>query len=191
MSEVFFISDTHFGHKNIIQFEPMHRPFKTIGEHDAELIRRWNSVVTPKDMVYHLGDFAFSKKALEYAAQLNGKKILIMGNHDCYCAEDYLKYFHRLFGMIFYKECILSHIPVHPHDLGSRWFLNVHGHLHANNVMKKKEITFYKNETGDNIINGWPWERKIDPNYFNVSCEQINLTPINYDEIKKRVAELR
>jgi hypothetical protein len=78
MSEVFFVGDTHFGHREIIQFSETapHCPFATIEEHDAEQIRRWNSVVSPKEMVWHLGDFCFGKRNQEIAAQLNGNKKL-------------------------------------------------------------------------------------------------------------------
>ena len=98
MSEVFFIADTHFGHKNIINFEAIKpfRPFTSIEEHDAELIRRWNSVVGPKDIVWHLGDFCFGERNLEIAAQLNGDKRLVMGNHDMYATEKYLRHFTKV-----------------------------------------------------------------------------------------------
>lgn len=76
MSEVFFVSDTHFGHRGIIEFSETKpfRPFASIEEHDEELVRRWNSVVGVKDIVWHLGDFCFGKRNLEIAARLNGNK---------------------------------------------------------------------------------------------------------------------
>lgn len=77
----FFTSDQHFGHKNVIQF--CKRPFKSIDEMHAELIRRHNAVVGPEDLVYHLGDFSFNKKwAKLIVPQLNGTNVLILGNHD-------------------------------------------------------------------------------------------------------------
>lgn len=164
MSEIFFIGDTHFGHKGILNFlstKPF-RPFDTIEEHDAELIKRWNSVVGKKDIVWHLGDFCFGKRNLEIAAQLNGDKRLIMGNHDLYATEDYLKYFTKLYGAVEFKGKILTHIPVHPSQF-SRYYMNIHGHLHTN-VLE-------------------------DYRYFNVSAERINLTPITYDEILNRSAK--
>ena len=83
MSETFFISDTHFGHFNIIRY--CKRPFSSVEEMDRHMIQTWNETVGPKDVVYHLGDFAFHKKKSEIAAivsQLNGTIILIQGNHD-------------------------------------------------------------------------------------------------------------
>ena len=81
---IFFTSDNHFGHGNIIKY--CERPFSSVTEMDAEMIRRWNHAVKENDIVYHLGDFTLlnAKKAAEYFLQLNGK-IRILGNtwhHD-------------------------------------------------------------------------------------------------------------
>ena len=83
MEKIFFTSDTHFGHANIIKY--CARPFASVQEMNRELIARWNAVVGPRDTVYHLGDFAFGKasEAPTFLRKLNGaKKILIRGNHD-------------------------------------------------------------------------------------------------------------
>lgn len=165
MSEIFFISDSHWGHKGIINFtatKPF-RPFETIEEHDVELVKRWNSVVGPKDTVWHLGDVCFGERNMHYISQCNGRKKLVMGNHDMYEMTKYLQYFDRVFGAVEFKGMILTHIPVHEEQLKHRFFLNVHGHLHASNVLKA--------------------DGTKDMRYFNASCEQINLTPIPYDEI--------
>lgn len=82
---IFFTSDTHFGHENIIKY--CARPFASVEEMDAEIIKRWNATVSKTDIVYHLGDFAFGRKGTrEYAQsvllQLNGRIHLILGNHD-------------------------------------------------------------------------------------------------------------
>lgn len=165
MTETFFIGDTHFGHKNILNFSGSKpsRSFPNIEEHDRELIRRWNGVVGKNDRIYHCGDFCFGKRNIELAAQLNGTKYLIMGNHDCYASSEYLKYFTKLGGAWQYENCIITHIPVHPQQLETRFAMNIHGHLHH--------------------------EVLEDRRYYNVSCEQINLTPIPYSEIRKRLDE--
>lgn len=79
---VFFTSDTHFGHANVIKH--CGRPFADVAEMDEALIANWNAVVRPKDTVYHLGDFAFRarRKPREYLARLHGVMHLIRGNHD-------------------------------------------------------------------------------------------------------------
>lgn len=76
---IYFTADTHFGHKNIIDYE--NRPFANLGEMDKMLIQNWNNIVAPKDTIYHLGDFSF-KDPRKYVAQLNGDINLIFGNHD-------------------------------------------------------------------------------------------------------------
>lgn len=156
----FFIGDTHFGHKNIINFESVRpfRQFSTIEEHDEELVRRWNSVVRRGDTVWHLGDFAFGSKHIAQAARLNGAKKLVLGNHDHYPSAEYLKYFDKLYGAATFENMLLTHIPVALEQL-ERFGINIHGHLHANKM--------------------------ADPRYVNVSAEQINLMPIAFEELKK------
>lgn len=75
----FFISDTHFGHSNILKF--CQRPFLDVQDMDEKLIKNWNSIVSEKDIVYHLGDFSWRNPEL-YREQLNGKIVLIKGGHD-------------------------------------------------------------------------------------------------------------
>lgn len=71
---IWFISDTHFGHANILEYEKEARPFSSLEEMHEVMIERWNSVVQPKDILYHLGDFAFGRRGLSVASRLNGKK---------------------------------------------------------------------------------------------------------------------
>ena len=79
---VWFTSDTHFGHANIIALSG--RPFASVDEMDAALVANWNALVRPADEVWHLGDFAFrnAAPAAEYLRRLNGRVHLIWGNHD-------------------------------------------------------------------------------------------------------------
>jgi calcineurin-like phosphoesterase family protein len=156
MNRVFIISDTHFGHKKIIAFESTNRPFKTTQEHDLELVKRWNETVNPKDTVWHLGDVLFGKESFEILSQLNGVKKLVMGNHDRYPTTDYLKYFNQVYGAAELRNCILTHVPVHPSQF-RRFKYNIHGHLHSNKL--------------------------DDPRYINVSAEHTNLTPVLLDTV--------
>lgn len=79
MSDIWFTSDTHFGHARIIELAP--RPFSSVDEMDEIMIENWNKLVKPQDFIYHLGDFAFADHT-PYLDRLNGKKTLILGNHD-------------------------------------------------------------------------------------------------------------
>ncbi len=80
--EIFVTSDSHYWHKNVIKYD--RRPFYSVTNMNNELIFRWNEVVFPNDIVLHVGDFALTgannKKAI--IDQLNGKIVLIKGNHD-------------------------------------------------------------------------------------------------------------
>ncbi|WP_261807568.1 metallophosphoesterase [Paenibacillus sp. N3.4] len=82
MSRTFFISDHHFGHKPIIDFES--RPFADVEEMTTTMISKWNAVVKKEDHVFHLGDFSFlnKEKTRDIVSQLHGYKFLILGNHD-------------------------------------------------------------------------------------------------------------
>jgi calcineurin-like phosphoesterase family protein len=174
MPNIWFISDTHFGHKNILEYEKEARPFSTIVEMNEYIIQCWNNVVRQNDVIFHLGDFAFGNQNIKIAERLNGRKRLILGNHDTYDSHVYLQYFEKLYGMKFWDKCILSHMPVHPNQLGSRVFLNIHGHLHSRKVHAKSALNL-------------TYE---DRSYFNVSCEQNNLTPFHADIIRDRLKEI-
>ena len=83
MGKIYFTSDLHFGHENVIKFD--NRPFKTVEEMDEELIRRWNAKVGKGDLVYVLGDMIWKSRngdAEQLIKSLNGQIILIKGNHD-------------------------------------------------------------------------------------------------------------
>lgn len=176
MSEIWFISDTHFGHTNILQYEADARPFKTIEEMNEVIIDKWNDTVHCNDTIYHLGDFCFGRNNIAIAGRLHGKKRLILGNHDTYASADYLRYFEKLYGVKYLDKFVLSHMPIHHHGLGARWWVNIHGHLHSKKV--QKQLPWYQNFVDDE-------------NYFNVSCEQNNLTPINFDVIKAHARKVR
>lgn len=78
---IFFSSDHHFYHQNIIRF--CNRPFATIEEMNEKLINAWNEIVDPEDEVYYIGDFSMAFRPVElYTKRLNGSKFLIPGNHD-------------------------------------------------------------------------------------------------------------
>lgn len=80
---IYFCSDTHFGHANVLRYD--RRPFATIEEHDEALVENWNATVKPNDVVYHLGDVAWGQSAEEIdilLGRLHGVKSLITGNHD-------------------------------------------------------------------------------------------------------------
>lgn len=175
MANTFFISDHHFGHKNILTFTnpdgSLLRSFSSIEEMNEHMIDAWNSVVKPTDNVYHLGDVSMSHTQLHYIRRCNGVKTLIKGNHDTAKLSEYMLYFKDVRGSHQFDGNLLTHIPVHVSAM-HRWKCNFHGHLH-NNVIK------YEVCIDDEV------ELVPDIRYFNVSVERLNYIPISYDEIKK------
>jgi len=135
--KIFVTSDTHFGHENIIKF--CNRPFKNAHFMDLELIERWNSVVTPDDIVYHLGDFAYKisgNKIINIIEQLNGKIILIKGNHDGKTLK--VNSVHNFFETQNYvslthdnKKVCLFHFPIEEWDGKHNGSIHLHGHSHG------------------------------------------------------------
>lgn len=181
MSNIFLISDTHFGHSNILTFTDNDgkrlREFDTVEEMDELMVERWNSVVRPQDKVYHLGDVVMHKRALPILARLNGEKVLIKGNHDKEKLALYTPYFKDVRGTHQFDGMILSHIPIHPNSL-ARWGTNVHGHLHSNVVTKE---TYWAGLETPHV--------EPDLRYFCVSVEQINYTPISLEDLKLKIKE--
>lgn len=163
MSEVFFISDLHFGHKRIIDFEPEFRTGDTPEENMEYIVREWNKKINKRDVVYVLGDVAFSWKGLEAMHALKGQLRLIKGNHDQFKIEEYQKIFTTIDGMTKYKNYWLTHCPIHPAEM-YRAHGNIHGHVHSNTVRD-------------------PITEEFDKRYINVSCEAVNEVPISFDEI--------
>ncbi len=140
---VFFIGDHHFGHSNIIKFEPIARPFNSIQEHDKELISRWNNIVRVDDIVFHLGDFSMSAKDIYIAGLLNGHKRLILGNHDKNDMSLYTPHFEKIYATTNYGGYLLSHMPVHPNSLG-KYKGCIHGHLHSKKIERWQDMLLSK-----------------------------------------------
>lgn len=173
MANLFLISDTHFGHAKFLTFTKddgtLIREFPSVEAMDETMISNWNKLVNKNDQVYHLGDVAIARKNIKILEQLNGKKVLIRGNHDIFKISDYLPYFkdiratHRLD-----KNFMLSHYPVHTSCLPTS-IINMHGHIHHRKVM-----------LNDNYI---------DPSYFNCCVEHHNYSPIPFEIAKKLALE--
>lgn len=158
----FFIADTHFGHKAIIDYE--NRPYCSVEEMDEALIANWNSVVKKQDKVYLLGDLSFygDKETEKIVHRLKGMKYLVLGNHDKTNVNVYYDMgFHRVYdcSIILDEFWMLSHAPLYIN--GHMPYANIFGHVHA-----RKQYTDFSEQS------------------FCVSVERINYTPITFDAIK-------
>lgn len=181
--KIFFTSDLHFGHVNALKFD--NRPFSSIDEMEAELIKRWNAKVSPGDLVYVLGDMIWktiNDDAPTLLKKLNGQIILIKGNHDrflhnakakkCLAAvKDYDDISVTLQDGT-KKRCILSHyfIPMYNgHRYGA---IHLHGHSHNTSEANEEfEIAEELNRRG--------YKNEI----YNVGCMYWNYEPVTLDEI--------
>lgn len=134
---VWFTSDTHFGHANVIRYSD--RPFDDVEEMNEIMIRNWNAIVRPGDLVYHLGDFAFTRpeQATKIAKRLMGQKYLVWGNHDKALRKD--KDF--MAQWIWAKDIadikvgdqriVLCHYAMLTWNQSHRGAWNLHGHSHG------------------------------------------------------------
>jgi calcineurin-like phosphoesterase family protein len=185
MPSVFLVSDTHFGHMGVCRFTRNDgvtklRPWDSPEEMDEAMVAKWNAKVKPTDKVYHLGDVVINRKALKTLARLNGDKVLIRGNHDIFRDDEYRMYFRELRAYHVMNGLILSHIPVHEASLG-RFGCNIHGHLHANRVMKARGVDA---RTGEIL-----YSDEIDPRYWCACVEQTDFAPILFEDALKRITE--
>lgn len=180
MSDIWVISDTHFGHRNIIEY--CDRPFKDTMQMNMAIRDNWNSVVKDGDIVYHLGDVYMGwnepQDIGQFLASLRGRKRLVLGNHDVGKDVVLHKAFQKIMVWRMFPEfgLLLTHVPVHESSLSplikeggykegevgkiKRDLLNIHGHIHQNPS---------------------PTNR-----HRNVSVEQINYRPINIEELRER-----
>lgn len=131
---------------------------------DEALIENWNKVVRPSDKVIVCGDVAMKKQHIKTIERCNGKKKLLLGNHDIFDLSEYSPYFYEIaaYRVDGKNKFIAAHIPIHPGSI-TRWDFMVHGHLHTRRVLDE---------------NG-----KIDPRYVSVSVERINFTPVSLEDV--------
>lgn len=180
--EVRFISDLHFGHKNILRYD--NRPFDSVEEMDEAMTSLWNDTVGEYDVTYILGDISWlsPKKTADAIAQLNGKKVLVRGNHD---TDSLLSECGSIFEEIVdYKEItgygkrtpiVMSHYPIVFFNRAHYGAVHFYGHVH----------------------NSWQWdaaegmriavEKRMEMkwNMVNVGCmlSYVNYIPRTFDEI--------
>lgn len=153
MSDIWVTSDTHFFHANILKFTDRNgsliRPnFATVSEMNEHMADMWNESIKPGDKVYHLGDVFVGNEWETFKTffdKLNGKKRLIVGNHDNIEKLVKLNFFQKTYMWRMFPEqgLLFSHVPVHQSGLwrNGKPLTNVHGHIHQNNSPQG----FYRN----------------------------------------------
>lgn len=171
MAKTWVYSDPHFYHKNIVTFVNFDgsktRPWDDAEKMTEEMIEWYNQLVADEDRVYILGDVAFSAAHMKNAVtRMKGRKVLVPGNHEPTKMRKYFDLFDDVRGYVVKKGFVMSHMPIHPQSL-SRWNLNIHGHLHNNQVMNPGHIT----------------PEGPDPRYYCACVERTNFRPKLLDEI--------
>jgi calcineurin-like phosphoesterase family protein len=167
---IWFCSDTHWGHRNILKFT--NRPFETIEDMNEQLIANWNACVQPNDSIYHLGDFAYRQSTgslLPIFERLNGTKHLIIGNHDNeevfrlpWASQDYYREI-KIDG----QHIVLFHYAIVQWNRSRHKSIHLHGHHHGTLHHGKLEHA----------------PRRID---IGVDC--FDLHPVSWDHLKARIS---
>ena len=163
MKDIWIISDTHFGHYNIIKY--CDRPFKNVTDMDEALITNWNNEIKKDDKVYHLGDFGLpsSYNILPY---LHGRIRLVLGNHDDIKNQNLIGRVEKVLIWRIFPEnnILLTHVPVHIQSLTMKKLINIHGHIH---------------------------DKESPPGpYINACVEKTFYRPIHLDVYKERCMKL-
>lgn len=183
LQKVFFTSDLHFGHENVLRFD--NRPFASVEEMDAELVRRWNEKVGKGDLVYVLGDLIWKSRngdAHNLIRSLNGQIILIKGNHDRFLHNAQAKA--ALAGIKDYddicvtledgsvRRCILSHYFIPFYNGHRHQAIHLHGHSHfTDEADLELNMAMELNESG--------FKNEI----YNVGCMYWDYAPVTLAEI--------
>lgn len=176
VDHIYFTSDSHFNHESIIDI--CKRPYSSVIEMNNDLINRWNSVVKPDDYIFHLGDIIFGGSAVwkEILEQLNGKIILISGNHDYRNFrshyENYFEYVtDQLQISVDGQPVLLNHYPMLCY--GGTYRKNpvyqLHGHVHYSSTSTGADDS--------RCAIRFPYQ-------YDVGVDGNNFTPLSWNQIK-------
>lgn len=174
--KVFFTSDTHFGDERALRLSS--RPFQDVEEMDNELIRRWNETVPEDGIVFHLGDFGFGtyQRGHEILRKLNGRKYLILGNHDqqTICRGHVLMFeevSQQMNVNVDGQRIFLNHYPLlcFPDETRTVWQL--FGHVHSGPLSK----------------NGYDLQRLqyLLPRQYDVGVDNNDFRPVPYEQLSE------
>ena len=170
METVWFTSDHHFGHKNIIKYSK--RPFNSVDEMDEEMIRRWNAKVGKEDRVYHLGDVGLCspERLGQILDRLNGKIHLIKGNHETAALAN-----PRRFEWI--KDYFELKLPDTNAHQGSRFIVLMHYAMRVWNASHHGTWMLYGHSHGS---------LPDDPHAlsFDAGVDCHDFSPLSYEEVK-------
>lgn len=175
---LWFTSDTHFCHSNIIRY--CNRPFKDVVEMNEELIRRWNETVPEDGIIFHLGDFCLgsSKEWNDILSRLKGRKYLILGNHDMKnLKKGYMSHFEYVSQQMTIRvdgqSIILNHNPFLTYGGSYRDVWQMFGHVHSGPFSR----------TGLDS----PRLRMLFPLQYDAGVDNNEFRPISFAEVKAKI----
>ncbi len=179
-NNIFFTSDTHFNHTNIIKYAQ--RPYSDAEEMNEDLIKRWNSVVCKNDIVFHLGDFMFGNinRFWEFRSRLNGKIYLIHGNHDYKLMQEgnieegFELIASQLNICVDGQKIYLNHFPLLTFDgiYKEKPSWELFGHVHSN---KEHPSTSPDISRLNYLL----------PTQYDVGVDNNNYTPVSFNQVKE------
>lgn len=176
--QVWFTSDTHFGHENIIRF--CGRPFHNAAEMNAELIRRWRETVPDDGIVFHLGDFAHGGSRLwnDIICALTGRIYLVLGNHDIKnLRQGFMNHFELVTQQITIRvngqHIILNHNPFLCYGGSYRDVWQLFGHVHSGPM----------SHTGLDH----PRLKMLFPLQYDVGVDNNDFRPVSFAEVKSKI----
>ena len=176
--KVWFTSDTHFWHENILRF--CNRPFGSIEEMNEELIRRWNETVPADGFVFHLGDFSFggAKEWNNILSRLNGRIYLILGNHDMkQMRQGFMQRFEHVTQQMTIRvggqPVILNHNPFLTYGGCYRNTWQLFGHVHSGPLSDKgKDLTRLQ---------------VLFPRQYDVGVDNNDYKPVSFLQVKEKI----
>jgi calcineurin-like phosphoesterase family protein len=181
---IWFTSDQHFGHANIIKY--CNRPFIDVEDMNASMMWRHNAIVAPTDTVFHLGDFSMHPRELSRLKDLRGRHHLVCGNHDrCHPVhKDWQKklplYFDAGFVSVQVDEQWVC--GEHPFEIVRMHHLPYTGDHHDT---EERYQQFRPKDEGNWLLHGHvhtTW--KVKDKMINVGVDQWGFAPVSLDEIK-------
>jgi len=179
---IWFTSDTHFHHANIIRF--CNRPFASVEEMNEELIRRWNETVPEDGIVFHLGDFAHGPAAdwLSVLQRMNGEVHLVAGNHDTATAKP-----KALAGFASVSQQRIIEVD------GQRIYLNHYPFLCYGGAYDGIWQLFGHVHSGPRAKSGLdhPRLRSLYPYQYDVGVDNNGFRPVSFREVKEKIGGQR
>ena len=166
MGKYFVVADHHFGHHAIMEY--CKRPWTNVDKMDRDLVKLHNSIVTPTDTTFFLGDVTLrGAENIQWLRRIihsmNGRKILVFGNHDQMHYWHYLEAgfesCHTSYELDGPSFIAMAHDPCVAQDPSRLWIC---GHLHnvafsapTHICIVSVELTDYKPVALNDIITGW------------------------------------